>query len=107
MKEATSMTKARSSRSSKKRRPTRSLVVRLDEESKSLLTRAAELRHISVSDYVREVTVAQAQREVRAAEERIITLSPEAQLAFWTALNAPVQLTEAQKQLGALMRGLS
>jgi uncharacterized protein (DUF1778 family) len=82
-------------------------VVRLDEESKSVLTRAAELRRISVSDYVREVTIKQAQREVRDAEEQIITLSPEAQLAFWTALNEPVQLTEAQKQLGKLMRGLS
>ena|SRR5579871_1670891 len=101
------MTKARDSRSANKRKPTRSLVVRLDEESKSLLTRAAELRHISVSDYVREVTVAQARREVRASEERIITLSPEAQLAFWNALNEPVKLTEAQKQLGSLMRGLS
>jgi uncharacterized protein (DUF1778 family) len=84
----------------------RSLVVRLDEESKVLLARAAELRRISVSDYVREVTIAQAQREVRDAEQQIITLSPEAQLAFWKALNEPVQLTEAQKQLGALMRSL-
>lgn len=85
--------------------PTRSLVVRLDEESKGLLKRAAELRRISVSDYVREVTIAQARREVRDAEEHIITLSPEAQLAFWKALNEPVQLTEAQKRLGAIMRG--
>jgi uncharacterized protein (DUF1778 family) len=101
------MTKARSPRPSQKRSPTRSLVVRLDEESKDILTRAAELRHISVSDYVREVTIAQARREVRDAEEHVITLSPEAQLAFWKALNEPVQLTEAQKQLGALMRSLS
>jgi len=101
------MTKARSSGSSNKRRPTRSLVVRLDEESKDILTRAAELRHISVSDYVREVTIAQARREVRDAEEHTIRLSPEAQLAFWKALNEPVRLTEAQKELGALMRGLS
>ena len=50
--------------------PTRSLVVRLDEESKRFLTRAAELRHISVSDYVREVTIAQARREVRDAEQQ-------------------------------------
>lgn len=99
------MTKARSSRPSKKRSPTRSLVVRLDEESKGILTRAAELRHISVSDYVREVTIAQARREVRDAEEHVISLSPEAQLAFWKALNEPVRLTEAQKRLGAIMRG--
>jgi uncharacterized protein (DUF1778 family) len=84
-----------------------SLVVRLDKESKEFLTSAAKLRGISISDYVREVTVAQARREVRAAEEQIITLSPEAQLAFWTALNEVPRLTEAQKQLGALMRRLS
>jgi uncharacterized protein (DUF1778 family) len=101
------MAKHRSSRASSKQSPKRSLVVRLDEESKSVLARAAELRRISVSDYVREVTIKQARREVRDAEEQTITLSPEAQLAFWTALNEPVQLTEAQKQLGALMRGLS
>ena len=99
------MTKARSSGGAKKSQSTRTIVVRLDEESKNLLTRAAELRHISVSDYVREVTIAQARREVRDAEQQIITLSPEAQLAFWKALNEPVQLTEAQKKLGALMRG--
>lgn len=87
--------------------PSRSLVVRLDEASKEFLTNAAKLRGISISDYVREVTVAQARREVLAAEEQIITLSPEAQLAFWTALNEAPRLTEAQKQLGALMRRLS
>jgi len=99
------MTKHRSSRTSNKRSPKRSLVVRLDEESKSVLTRAAELRRISVSDYVRQVIVAQAQREVQAAEAHTILLTPEEQLAFWKALNEPVRLTEAQKRLGAIMRG--
>ena len=37
--------------------------------------------------------------------EPTITLTPEQQLVFWTALNEPVVLTEAQKRLGALMRG--
>jgi uncharacterized protein (DUF1778 family) len=101
------MSKARSSSRTKKTQPSRSLVVRLDEESKTYLTQAAELRRISVSDYVREVTVAQARREVQAAQEQTITLSPEAQLAFWTALNEAPRLTEAQKELGALMRSLS
>ncbi|HTU93934.1 MAG TPA: DUF1778 domain-containing protein [Gemmataceae bacterium] len=101
------MAKRPSRSSAGKATSSRSLVVRLDEESKLFLTRAAELRHISVSDYVRAVTIAQARREVRDAEQQIITLSPEAQLAFWNALNEPVHLTEAQKQLGALMRGLS
>ena len=85
--------------------PSRSLVVRLDEESKRFLTRAAELRRISVSDYVREVTVAQARREVHAAQEQTIALTLEEQLAFWAALNETPRLTEAQKRLGSIMRG--
>ncbi len=80
-------------------------MVRLDEESKNYLTRAAELRKISVSDYVRAVTVAHARREVIAAGEQVIALSAEEQLAFWSALNRPTPLTESQRQLGAIMRG--
>lgn len=82
-------------------------MVRLDIESKRSLEEAAELRHISVSDYVRTVTVPQAQREVRAARENVICLSPDEQLALWTALNEPPKLTAAQKRLGAIMRGES
>ncbi|MEX2092837.1 MAG: DUF1778 domain-containing protein [Pirellulales bacterium] len=80
-------------------------MVRLDEESKRSLAAAAELRRISVSDYVRTVTVPQAQREVLAARENVIRLSPEEQLALWTALSEPPKLTAAQKKLGAIMRG--
>lgn len=86
------------------RRPS-PLMVRLDEDSKAVLARAAELRRISVSDYVRQVTVTQARKEVEAASEQVISLTPEEQLAFWTALNEPAKLTAAQKQLGKLMRG--
>lgn len=83
------------------------LMVRLDAESKQALTAAAELRRISVSDYVRTVTVtvAQARREVASARDQTILLSPDEQLAFWQALNAPSKLTSAQKRLGAIMRG--
>jgi uncharacterized protein (DUF1778 family) len=81
------------------------LMVRLDAESKDVLVRAAELRKISVSDYVRQVTFAQARKEVEAAEERTIALTPEEQVAFWTALTAPVKLTPRQKKLGKIMRG--
>jgi uncharacterized protein (DUF1778 family) len=97
----------RSSQPPKQARSTRSrsLMVRLDEESKNHLTRAAALRGISVSDYVRIVTVAQARREVESAGEQVIALTPEEQLAFWNALHRPVRLTEAQRQLGAMMRG--
>jgi uncharacterized protein (DUF1778 family) len=81
------------------------LMVRLDADSKSVLTRAAALRGLSVSDYVRTVMLPQARREVSAAEQQVISLTPEEQLAFWTALNQPPPLTDAQRKLGRLMRG--
>ncbi len=80
-------------------------MVRLDAESKAYLARAAELRRISVSDYVRTVTIAQARREVLAAGAQTLALAPDEQLAFWNALNETPTLTEAQKRLGATMRG--
>ncbi|MBW3540831.1 MAG: DUF1778 domain-containing protein [Planctomycetes bacterium] len=83
------------------------LMVRLDEDSKAYLSRAAELRRVSVSDYVRMVTVSQARREVEDARRNTISLTPEEQLAFWKALNAPPRLTPAQRELGRLMRGES
>jgi uncharacterized protein (DUF1778 family) len=81
------------------------LMVRLDPESKQALAEAAQLRRISVSDYVRTVTVAQARREVACARDQTILLTPEEQLAFWQALQEPAKLTPAQKKLGAMMRG--
>lgn len=81
------------------------LMVRLDAESKQVLAAAAELRQISVSDYVRTVTIAQARREVASASNQSIQLSAEEQLMFWQALQAPAKLTPAQKRLGAIMRG--
>jgi uncharacterized protein (DUF1778 family) len=89
----------------KKRRTSSSLMVRLDGASKAFLCQAAELRGISVSDYVREVTVAQARREVLAARAQTLALTAEEQLAFWNALNACPQLTDAQRRLGSIMRG--
>jgi uncharacterized protein (DUF1778 family) len=50
-------------------------MVRLDSKGKTYLSQAAQLRGISVSDYVRSVTVAQARREVLAAREQIIALT--------------------------------
>jgi uncharacterized protein (DUF1778 family) len=81
------------------------LMVRLDEESKSFLARAAKLRRISVSDYVRSVTVAQARREINAADRQTIALSSDELHAFWKALDEVPKLTPAQKRLGAIMRG--
>jgi len=81
------------------------LMVRLDDDSKLCLAEAASLRGVSVSDYVRMVTVAQARREVRAAGEQTIAMTPEEQLSFWNALDQTAKLTPAQRRLGAMMRG--
>jgi uncharacterized protein (DUF1778 family) len=80
-------------------------MVRLDDESKACLAQAAKLRGISLSDYVRAVTVPQARREVLAAREQTLALTPAEQLAFWNALAGPPTLTESQERLGSLMRG--
>lgn len=82
-----------------------SLMVRLDEQAKTLLHTAAGLRRVSVSDYVRSVMVQQASREVAAAESQTIALTPDEQLQFWQALSKPPKLTTAQKELGRIMRG--
>lgn len=50
-------------------------MVRLDDESKSYLAQAAKLRRVSVSDYVRAVTVAQSRREVLAARESTFAMT--------------------------------
>jgi uncharacterized protein (DUF1778 family) len=81
------------------------LMIRLDAQSKRYLLQAAALRRISVNDYVRTVSVAQARREVEAAREQTVALTPEEQLALWNTLNEPVRLTKAQRRLAALMRG--
>ncbi len=91
----------------RKARAAASLMVRLDKDSKTYLAQAAELRGISVSDYVRSVTIAQARKEVMGAREQTIILTPEEQLAFWKALQEPPKLTKAQRQLGSVMRGES
>jgi uncharacterized protein (DUF1778 family) len=82
------------------------LMVRLDEDSKTCITKMAELRKVSLSDYVRMVTVAQARREVTQAEQSTISLTPEEQLAFWNVLNATPKLTKSQRELGKIMRGV-
>lgn len=100
------MAKARSATTSASNRVS-PLMVRLDAASKTVIAQAAELRRISLSDYVRTITVAQAHREVASAREATLVLSPDEQLAFWKALQQSPPLTLAQKQLGATMRGES
>ena len=85
---------------------TASLMVRMDEESKSILSAAAQLRKVSVSDYVRMVMVEQAKREIESAKSQTIALTPDEQLQFWTALSKPAKLTRAQKSLSKTMQGI-
>ena len=99
------MAKSRSEKALPKKSAAGTLMVRLDEQSKGFLVQAAELRRISVSDYVRSVLVSQARREVEAAREQVISLAPAEQLALWNALNQPPKLTPSQKRLGKIMRG--
>jgi uncharacterized protein (DUF1778 family) len=106
MEEASEM-QSRSSRKLQAAKTASPLMVRLDDESKQSLAEAANLRHVSVSDYVRTVTVPQARREVRAAGERVIAMTPEEQLSFWNALNGTPKLTLAERRLGSIMRGQS
>lgn len=101
------MAKARSLKLAKKSTSPSPLIVRLDDKSKEFLSKAAALRRISVSDYVREVTIAQARREVLAAREQTISMTPAEQLMFWNALNETPRLTAAQRRLGSVMRGES
>lgn len=93
------------SKPGRNRAKTSPLMVRLDEESKTAVADAAELRRISISDYVRTVTVAQAKKEVVAARSQTIALTLEEQLAFWKALQQSPILTETQRNLGKVMRG--
>lgn len=46
------------------------LMIRIDEDSKDVIRRAAEYRGISLSDYVRMVVVEQARKDIRAAERQ-------------------------------------
>ncbi len=84
---------------------TNQLMVRLDEDSKAFVAKAAEIRKVSISDYVRMVAVGQARREVEHAEQNTIALSSEEQLAFWNALSTPPRLSDSQRELGRVMRG--
>ena len=84
---------------------TKSLMVRIDPSSKRMIARAASLRGVSASDYVRLVVVAQARRELDEEKTKTIAMTPEEQLAFWEALHEPVKLTRRQRDLGRIMRG--
>jgi uncharacterized protein (DUF1778 family) len=72
------------------------LMVRVDRSSKSVIARAARLRGVSASDYVRSIVVAEARREVEESRTKALLLRPEEQLAFRRALQRPISLTRRQ-----------
>ena len=78
------------------------LQARLDSESKALIEKAAKLRKVGMTDYVKLVLVPAAKREVDLAEssENVLALTKEEQITFWNALNEePVELDEGLKTL--------
>lgn len=81
-------------------------MVRLDEDSKACVAKAAALRQVSISDYVRMVTVSQARHEIEQAEAGRIAMTPDEQLRFWRALTEAAELTASQRRLGTIMRGV-
>lgn len=80
-------------------------MIRVDRTSKGIIAKAARLRGVSASDYVRTVVVSEARREIKEFQSQTVMLSPQDQLAFWQALQAPAPLTRRQRELGRLMRG--
>jgi uncharacterized protein (DUF1778 family) len=84
---------------------TKTLQARLDPDSKRIVEEAARLRHVGLSDYIRLVLVPTARRELEQARHQVLQLTADEQERFWAALQAPAKPTEAQRRLGALMRG--
>lgn len=92
-------------RTTAKQEVAKSLEVTLDQVSIAVLQQAAQLRGVSVRDYVRLVIVAHAKKEVESPNSQANALAPHEQLAFWEALQTPAKLTAAGRRLGAMMRG--
>lgn len=82
------------------------LLVRFDRDAKALVQRAASLRGLTVSDYVRSRIVPMARQEVDEASTGVLRLPKDAQIAFWQALQRPPAPTKAQRALGKLIRSV-
>ena len=83
------------------------MIIHFVNKDMSYVSKAAELRRISVSEYVRKVAVEQAKREVNAMHDPLICMTRDEQLTFWNALKVAPKLTPAQRRLAAAMRGES
>jgi uncharacterized protein (DUF1778 family) len=84
---------------------TTTLQARLDPQSKRAVEEAAKLRRVGLSDYIRLVLVPTAKREVAQAKQQVVQMTADEQERFWQALQAPARPSEAQRELGNIMKG--
>ena len=88
-----------------KEEKTQILQARIDKKNKDLVVKAAKLRSMPTSDYVRSIVIEQARKEVDCAEKEVLQLTADEQLSFWKALDHDSSLIEKEIELGQLMRG--
>ena len=82
------------------------MLVRFDREAKSLVQRAATVRGLTDSDYVRTRVLPLAQQDVEESKTGVLPLTKEDQIVFWQALQHPPTPTRPQRALGKLVRSL-
>jgi len=82
-----------------------SLQTRMSASDKLAIETAARLRRLSQSEYVRQVLVRAALKEIEGEKHRVIEMTPEEQLEFWEALEYRGKATPARKKLAKLIRG--
>ena len=58
----------------------------------------------SPNDNPNAASLSQVRRAVGTSSSPTISLTPDEQLAFWTALSVPATLTKRQRELGKIMR---
>lgn len=84
--------------------PTARLDLRLNPSDKERITRAADLRGVPVSAFVRDAVLREAENVMAA--ELTVTLSPEESRRFLDALDAPFQPNaKLKKALARLSQG--
>jgi uncharacterized protein (DUF1778 family) len=82
------------------------LLVRFDSAGNALVRRAAAIRGLDAGDYIRSRILTLARQDVEEAGGGVLRLPREAQIAFWQALSNPPPPTEAQRQLGEIVRSV-
>lgn len=82
------------------------LLVRFDRVDKVLVQRAAHLRGLTLSDYVRSKILPLARQDIEEAGFGVLRLPKEDQVAFWRALQHPPAPTKTQRALGRLVRSV-